>query len=79
MAFLAKNAKLVGGLIIVIILVITHILAYWAGGDGCEVRHATKQLERNKELRSIDERIDREAPDGSDKRDAVDWLLNHTR
>lgn len=56
-----------------------YVGGIYFGGSEVERKQAVEQLERNDELRKIDERIERNAPDGTDKSAAIEWLRQHTR
>ncbi|MGZ8432754.1 MAG: hypothetical protein ACXWYM_00220 [Candidatus Binatia bacterium] len=72
-------AKLIVGGLIVVGLLALYFVAYWAGGRGCAADHAETQLDIHEENRRADNKIDQSSPDGSNKRDAIGWLRQHTR
>lgn len=71
--------RLLAAVIIIAALMITHAAAYFAGGSGCERKHATEQLKVNERLGKADDKIDAQTPFSADKRTAVEWLRQHTR
>lgn len=81
--WVSRYAKpLLWGLLALVVIVggvLLYVAGLSAGSDDVEHKRAIEQLEQNKKLRKADEKIDREAPDGSDKRRAIEWLLRHTR
>lgn len=66
-------------LCVIIGLAFTYFAGIWSGGDKVEKRQAIERLKQNETIRKADERIENTAPDGSDKRTAIDWLQKHTR
>lgn len=79
MRVITSHVKLVLIIAIVLALALTHFLAFWMGGSGCEARHARKQLEMNEKIKIIDEKIDQDAPNTANKRKSINWLLQYTR
>lgn len=73
------GSKWIAAAVACIVLLITHVVAYYAGGSGCEARHADKQLRIIQEQKRSDEKIDADTPYHADKHDAIQWLLQHTR
>lgn len=71
--------EIVLGLIFVTVLVLVYAGGVYFGGASVERKQAVEQLERHDQLRKKDERIDRNAPDGSDKPAAIEWLRQYTR
>lgn len=80
---LNKYAKPILYAVIALGILLAGVLLYFAGSfsGGAEVerKQATEQLRVNEKLRKADERIEQDAPDGSDKSAAIDWLRQHTR
>lgn len=65
--------------LLVVVLCIAYFGGIYFGSASVERKQAVEQLKENERLQKIDERIDRETPDYTDKRVAIEWLRQHIR